>query len=89
MKTSIIMIILVSSVLFAQNGAGAGVAAGINESGIVSPGALGAGQGWSDGGNIGTGIENAQGEVSEPGKGWSTQKGDEKGNEDAKKESKE
>jgi len=83
MKTSLIMIILLSSVLFAQNGAGA--AAGIDKSGIVSPGAIGAGQGWSDGGNIGTGIENAQGEVSEPGKGWSTQEGDEKGNEDAKK----
>jgi len=84
MKTVIVMIILASSVLFAQNGAG--VPAGIDKSGIVSPGA---GQGWSDGNNIGTGIHNAQGEVSEPGKGWSTQEGDEKGNEDAKKESKE
>ena len=78
MKTSIIIIMLMTGVLFAQNG------------GVTSPGAMGAGQGWSDGGNIGAGIENAQGEVTEPGKGWSTQEGDDKGSdEDAKKESKE
>lgn len=83
MKTSIIMVILLSGVLFAQNGSG--IAQGIQQGG------LNAGQSWSSGHNIGAGAEDhAKGEMAEPGKGWSTQEGEDKGNdEDAKKENKE
>ncbi len=92
MKRSILFIALLSGVLFAA-GSGPMHMTGKNadatpQEGMSAQGhtdSMTAGHGWSAGETMGTGMENAQGEVTDPGQGWSTQEGVPKGSEDSNK----
>ncbi len=76
--------VLLTAALFAKN---AGEVT--PQSQVMTPdtqmGASAAGHGWSDGENLGTGSDNANGEIADPGQPWATQDGQEKGSADSKK----
>lgn len=84
MKKSLILIVLLTGALFAKN---AGEVTPQTQ--VTTPdaqmGAAAAGHGWSNGENLGTGSENANGEIADPGQPWATQEGHEKGSEDSQK----